>query len=112
MKAATRSLMPWLMAILLWPSGSQAEELVYYSDWTRVKTATSVLQLPALQRVIAQYERNDNSTIVIRYPGGDEGSAWAEELRSWLVSLGISSSDIELQPGSGVPQAIAISAEP
>jgi type IV pilus biogenesis protein CpaD/CtpE len=89
-----------------------AAELIHRHDWSRVTSAISVLQLPALQRVIDRYESGEDMVIVIRYPGGDDGNAWAIELRDWLVSFGISSKKIELQPGSGAPGAIAIDAEP
>ena len=87
-----------------------AEEVIHYHDWVRLNTAVSVLQLPSLRRVISEYENTSNGRIVISYPGGDDGNAWAEELRGWLVSLGIGVEHITLQPGSGVPQALVISA--
>ena len=34
---------------------------------------------------------------------------WAEELRSWLVALGVDSSRIEMQPGTASPDAIELS---
>ena len=99
------------MAIWLWSSVLQGAELIYRQDWVKIKNATSVLQLPALQRVVSQFEADDGSAIVIQYPGGDRGNQWAIELRDWLVSLGISSNEIQLQPGSGVPEAIVIKTE-
>lgn len=97
-----------LIAMVATPSPGLADEVIHYQDWVRVRTAVGVLQLPALQRVVNEFEAGENSRIAIRYPGGDEGNAWAIELRDWLVSLGISSGDIVLQPGSGVPRAIVI----
>ncbi|MDJ0956964.1 MAG: hypothetical protein QNI91_08915 [Arenicellales bacterium] len=87
------------------------DELIYYQDWVKVKNATTLLQLPALQRVVNEFEKKEQSKIVIRHPGGDGGNEWAIELRDWLVALGISTEEIQLQPGSGVPQAIAITTE-
>lgn len=86
-----------------------AEEVIHYRDWAQIKGAVSLLQLPALQRVVTEYENKENAKIIVRYPGGDLGNARAEDLRSWLVSLGISSRDIELHPGSGVPEGIVVS---
>lgn len=109
--ARCNGLMAGALIVLTWSTTLNAEELVYYQDWVKVKNATSVLQLPALQRVVSQFEANEKSIIVIQYPGGDEGNEWAIELRNWLVALGISSHEIQLQPGSGVPQAIVIKTE-
>ena len=101
-----------LTTLVSWPTLCAAQEVIYRQDWDQVRSAVSVLQLPALQRAVSQYELTPNSNMVIRYPGGDDGSAWAVELRNWLVSLGVSLDVIELQPGSGVPQAISIEIEP
>ncbi|HID49327.1 MAG TPA: hypothetical protein EYP40_06925 [Chromatiales bacterium] len=38
--------------------------------------------------------------LLLRYPGGDAGTLWMNELRSWLVSLGVPSHRIETVPGS------------
>lgn len=97
---------------MLWSSVTHGAELIFRQDWAKITNATSVLQLPALQRVLSQFEVNDNSKIVIQYPGGDQGNQWAIELHDWLVSLGISSRQIQLQPGSGIPDAIMIKTEP
>jgi hypothetical protein len=91
---------------------SAAQEFIYRRDWDQVRSAVSVLQLPALQRVVSRLEMAPNANMVIRYPGGDDGNAWAIELRNWLVALGVGLDVIELQPGSGVRQAISIEIEP
>ena len=98
-------------SLFLWVSPSWADEFIYRQDWAKIRNATAVLQLPALQRVVYEFEHKDNAKILIRYPGGDAGNAWALELRDWLVSLGIGSEHIRLEPGSGLPNAIAISTE-
>jgi len=101
-----------MAALLSWPALSAAEEFIYRQEWDQVQSAMSVIQLPALQRVVSQFESTPDSILVIRYPGGDAGNAWAFELRNWLVALGISLDEIHLLPGSGVPQAISIKVEP
>ncbi len=116
-KSACRNVTQGLVSILLativsWPTVSDAQEFIYRQDWDQVTSAVSVLQLPALQRAVSRYESTLNSNMVIRYPGGDDGNAWAVELRNWLVSLGVSLDRIKLQPGSGVPEAISIRIEP
>ena len=102
------------VAVLLYlqPGKSSADDFIFLNDWARVSSAVSGLQLPPLQRVVTRYESGKDMVVVIQYPGGDEGSARAVELRDWLVSFGIQIEDIELHPGSGMPGAIAVSAEP
>lgn len=100
-----------MIALLTFSTVLRADEFIYYQDWIKVKNATTLLQIPALQRVVNEFEKKEQSRIVIRHPGGDGGNEWALELRDWLVALGISTEEIQLQPGSGVPQAIAITTE-
>lgn len=82
----------------------QSEEAPVYilkaGEWNVPRTTTTILQMPALQHTIQAYNNQPKATIQIHYPGGDEGTLWASELRSWLVSLGVASRHIELLPGS------------
>jgi len=70
------------------------------SAWSVPRTTQSVLAMPALQKTVRAYDKHPKSHIQIHYPGGDEGTLWAAELRSWLVSLGVASRHIELLPGT------------
>lgn len=91
-----------------WQQALRADQVIRHSDWVNVRNAVAVVQLPALQRVVSDFESVEGSKIIVRYPGGDAGNAWAIELRDWLVSLGVGSGDIRLEPGSGVPESIVI----
>lgn len=73
------------------------------SEWNVPRTSKSVLAMPALRKTIQAYDKQTGARIQIHYPGGDEGTLWASELRSWLVSLGISSRHIDLLPGTRKP---------
>lgn len=109
---ASATLTALVLVVCAWCETAVAAEFIQRQDWEKVSSAVSVLQLPPLQRVVGSYESGKDMLIVIRYPGGDEGNRWAIELRDWLVAFGIGVEDIELQPGSGMPGAIAIVAEP
>lgn len=67
-------------------------------QWARPRSAVAIARLPELPGFIAAFDREPGARVIVRYAGGDEGSLWAEELRSWLVALGIPSAHIELQP--------------
>ena len=73
------------------------------SDWNVPRTTETILAMPALRQTVQAYNKQAKAKIQIRYPGGDEGTLWATELRSWLVSLGIAASHIDLLPGSRDP---------
>lgn len=73
------------------------------SEWNVPRTPRTVLSMPALRKTIQAYDSHKESRIQIHYPGGDEGTLWASELRGWLVSLGVASAHIDLLPGTRKP---------
>lgn len=75
--------------------------------WARPRSGQAVLNMPPVHNAVAQLVRTANSHLLIRYPGGDEGSIWAEELQSWLIALGIEPALIEMRPGS-TPEQIEL----
>lgn len=69
-------------------------------QWARPRSGEAVAQLPELGRLVETLDRNPSQRLVVRHASGDDGTLWAEELRSWLVALGIPSVNIELAPGA------------
>lgn len=70
-------------------------------EWPQPATADAVLKIPQLRLSVAHFETLQNPIFIIRYPGGDEGNNWANHLHNLLVSLGLKSSYISVEPGSG-----------
>ena len=83
-------------------------EFLNLNDWAVPKQSSTVLAMPAILNSMKKIQNNPNSILKIKYPGGDEGTLWANELRSWLVTLGLSSKRIDLVPGSSIPTAIEL----
>lgn len=81
-------------------------------QWSVPRRVETVLQMPAIKQILTVVDKAPASRLRILYPGGDEGTLWAHELKAWLVSLGISSRQIELRPGSAESAAIEIQVEP
>jgi len=80
-----------------------ASPQMYYlsaEQWAVPRSVTAIISMHAIASVMQALQDDKNSSLVIHYPGGDEGSLWATELRGWLISLGLSSSKITLVPGS------------
>jgi hypothetical protein len=78
-------------------------------QWNIPRTASSILGMPVLQNVMQEFQASNNNQLLIKYPGGDEGTLWAYELRGWLISLGVASEHIELIPGSASTDQLEIS---
>jgi hypothetical protein len=77
-------------------------------QWARPRSGESIVQLPGLGTLVEAAERDTASRLVIRFAGGDEGSLWAEELRSWLVALGLPSARIALEPGPSLSDRLLL----
>lgn len=87
-------------------------ELLHANEWSVPKKATTLLAMPAIKNSMNKLKINAQSRLKIKYPGGDEGTLWVNELRSWLVALGLSSKRIELEPGSAISTTIELEVIP
>ncbi|WP_132971413.1 hypothetical protein [Thiogranum longum] len=77
-------------------------------EWARPRDGAVMVQMPPLPDVVEAWKGKPDLHLVIRYPGGEEGLLWANELRSWLVALGIPSGQQELVAGSSQPDQIEL----
>ncbi|NOX08082.1 MAG: hypothetical protein GXP22_01095 [Gammaproteobacteria bacterium] len=84
---------------------AHAEELWVISgeQWDRPRTGALVSKIKIIAAAVHRFDENKGLRLEINHPGGEEGSLWAYELRSWLIALGVPSDYIELLPG-GVSQ--------
>lgn len=83
-------------------------ELLHADEWLLPKQAATILDIPAISKSMQQLHKDMNSSLLLKYPGGDEGTLWVNELRSWLIALGLSSKRIELVQGSVNPTTIEL----
>lgn len=92
------------MLLFIFDIGFAVEDSPYLltaAQWNVPRTESTVLAMPTLQAVMKAYQSSEASNrLLIKYPGGDEGTLWAYELRGWLISLGIASGNIQLVPGA------------
>ncbi|MDX1488392.1 MAG: hypothetical protein R3268_09335 [Acidiferrobacterales bacterium] len=65
--------------------------------WATPRSGETVAGWSELRELMAAFDRRPDTRIVIHHAPGEMGSLWAEELRSWLVSLGVPSSQIMLK---------------
>ena len=82
------------------PAATSPVVTVTAEQWARPRSGEAVAQLRELVRLVEVLDRNPSQRLVVRHASGDDGTLWAEELRSWLVALGIPSVNIELAPGA------------
>ena len=77
------------------------EQPILDEKWPDRPTTKTVLSILPIKNLLKLFVENSRYQVIIRYPGGDKGNAWALELREWLIALGIPSNYIVLEPGSG-----------
>ena len=76
--------------------------------WDMPRHGEALLKVPELSSVIQKWMLDPQQKIELRYPGGEEGELWVEELKDWFVSLGVPSNAIQLSPGSNAEDIINI----
>lgn len=97
----------FIILFLLSPLAS-GMEILRADEWAVPKQAATILAMPAIRKSMQLIQNSPSNTLRIRYPGGDEGTLWANELRSWLIALGLSSKRIDLVPGSATASTIEL----
>jgi hypothetical protein len=105
-----------LFALLLVPAGMvqalETSHILTAEQWAGPRNVETIIQMPALASAMAELQATPGGRLLIRYPGGDAGTLWMTELHSWLVSLGLSSADMERVPGSANSQVIELEVLP
>lgn len=90
------------------PAAAHPRTTVTAEQWARPRSGEAVAALPGLARLVELLDRDPSQRLVVRYASGDDGALWAEELRSWLVALGVPSAGIELETGHAEVDSLLI----
>ncbi len=101
-----------LIAMLQAPVVAAEPYLLSADEWASPRDGVSVARLPAVAAAVRDQMQSPGARIQLRYPGGEEGVLWVQELRSWLISLGVPSERIELYPGSARGDVMELSVRP
>lgn len=101
---------PVLVVVFIGGLAGAAEPaaVITADDWARPRSGESLVQMPAIKQTVRTYLGHDAQRILIRHPRGEEGVLWAEELRGWLVALGVPSEDVSVSPESSREDAIEL----
>ena len=81
------------------PAAWAAEPRVLQRSDGVPETAEAAAQRPALMETVQAYLAKETAVLHIAHPGGASGSAWAHEVRNWLVALGVPGARIQIDPG-------------
>ena len=64
------------------------------------RSGQTLVALPGLLAVMQKVAQQPESGVALHYSEDERGEIWVEELRDWLVALGLPSNRIQLVPGS------------
>ena len=79
---------------------------LHAEQWELARSGETILSLPVLNQVVRAWLAEKQKKIEIRYPGGEDGELWVQQLTDWLVSFGIPSKYLVTTPGSGADDVI------
>lgn len=77
-------------------------------QWDLVKQGEQLLTMSVMQQAVDAWSLQQGQAIELRYPGGEEGELWVQELKDWLISLAIPSKYLFSVAGSGKADVIII----
>jgi hypothetical protein len=78
-------------------AAAEPECAVSAAEWSRPRSAAMVRALPGVRECVQAWLAQPARHIVLVSAPGEEGGLWANELRDWLVALGVPSTAIELR---------------
>jgi hypothetical protein len=97
-----------LLSMLTASTAFAEQAVISAAQWPQPVSGRALADIQPLRATVAALDKDAGLRLRIRYPGGDAGTAWAQELRDWLVALGVASARIDLAPGSGAANILVV----
>lgn len=95
-----------VLVLACWALTASAERFVIPAQfWFDARSGESVSSSPVLAQAVKRFLDSPNATLVIHHAREDESIARAEELRGWLLALGLESSRLSLAETRAVASA-------
>ncbi len=88
-----------LVLILSTPVVFAESTTITAEQWARPRSGEMIVRTNALAKLVNIFNKDSNHYFTLHYHTGDEGMLWAEELKAWMIALGIPSAKIVLLPG-------------
>lgn len=99
-------LLTLFVALGTWSLNASAERFVVPAQfWFDARSGESVSSDPVLSQAVKRFLQHPKSTLVIHHLRQDESIAHAEELRGWLLALGLEASRLSLAEVRSVASA-------
>jgi hypothetical protein len=78
--------------------------------WDRPRSGQAIAAQPAIRQAVDAYLAQPGASLLIHHAAGQDASLQAEELRAWLIALGVDTGRVSLRNDlkSGEPLTIEI----
>ncbi|MEO1766060.1 hypothetical protein [Thiobacter aerophilum] len=98
-----------LFVLLPWAAAGQ-DFTVPESFWLAPRSGPAIIAEPAIAQAVHRFLDHPGAQLILHHGRNDEASAQAEELRGWLIALGIEADVIQLlaDGSSGRPLRIEV----
>ena len=92
-----RTLRLGVLLCVLWPVAGLMAQDIPLEWWDRPRSAQAVMALPVLRKIVLTHLGRAQSQLVIAHGASAEMTHQAEELRAWLLALGVDGRRLQLR---------------
>ncbi len=76
--------------------------------WAMPRSGATVATMAPLSEAVQALLTAADTQLVLRHPAREEGLLWAEELRGWLIALGVPSARLALEAGDATAENLQL----
>ena len=77
------------------------EVVIRKDQWPEFANSSNISELPQVRQVLQRFDESGRFRIIVRYPGGETGADWAQQLIRWFVAYGVPGEFIGRELGAG-----------
>jgi hypothetical protein len=101
----------FLIIVFAFPLSLSAQTLsLTDAQWAASRSAARLVRLPAFGELMVALERQTDAALVVRHGNGDAALRRAEEMKSWLVTLGVPGAQVVLERDAALAGVTVIEA--
>ena len=89
-------------------AGIPGSGVLHAEQWELSRQGERILAIDGIAETVRSWMADQNQSIELQYPGGEEGELWVHELMDWLVALGVPSDSFVAVPASGQEDIIRL----
>lgn len=77
------------------------EHIIRRDQWPEIANSSNISRLSQVRDIMDRFDESGRYRIIVRYPGGDAGAEWAQQLIRWFVAYGVPGEYIGRELGAG-----------